>query len=78
MRQRRRLTLDECRIGQQRRRVDLEVVSDVEIVKRQPAGEALWRDVDVEIAERSRVREEPRRRGDYAKERERGQQFDVL
>ena len=36
------------------------------------------RQADVEIAEGRGMSEEPRRRGDYAEERERGQQFDVL
>ena len=53
--ERRPLRGREGRVREPRRIVELQLVGGVEVVERQPSGEAVRRDVDVEIAERRRV-----------------------
>ena len=70
----RRLLLHEAGVGELRRRFDLQLVRDIEIVQDQAAGEAAGGHVGVEVAEGGRMRQKPRGRMHAPDEGERGQQ----
>ena len=58
-RNRRRPLLDERRVGELGRRLDFQLVRHIEVVKHEPAGEAVGGYVNVEIAEGGRMRQQP-------------------
>ena len=51
--------MPERRIGKLRRRVDLQLVRDIEIVQNEPPCKAIRRHVGVEVAERGWVGKDP-------------------
>ena len=72
------LALDEGGVAELGRRVDLQLVGDVEIVNDEAPGQTVGRHVRVEVAERRRMGQESGRQEDAPEEGERGSQSCVL